>query len=33
LRRTGCTCVEEVHTAILENNGSISVTPLVKGRE
>jgi len=33
LRRTGCTCVEEVHTAILENNGSISVTPLSKGRE
>ncbi len=31
LRRTGCTCVEEVHTAILENNGSISVTPLAKG--
>jgi uncharacterized membrane protein YcaP (DUF421 family) len=33
LRRTGCTCVEEVHTAILENNGSISVTPIAKGRE
>jgi len=27
LRQGGCTCVEEVHTAILENNGSISVTP------
>lgn len=27
LRQSGCTCPEEVHTAILENNGSISVTP------
>jgi uncharacterized membrane protein YcaP (DUF421 family) len=27
LRRAGCTCVEEVHTAVLENNGSISVVP------
>jgi uncharacterized membrane protein YcaP (DUF421 family) len=27
LRRGGCTCVEEVHTAVLENNGQISVTP------
>jgi uncharacterized membrane protein YcaP (DUF421 family) len=27
LRQAGCSCVEEVHTAILENNGSISVTP------
>jgi len=27
LRQAGCTCVEEVHTAILENNGSITVTP------
>ncbi len=26
LRQAGCTCVEEVHTAILENNGSISVS-------
>ena len=26
LRQSGCTCVEEVHTAILENNGSISVS-------
>lgn len=25
LRRAGCTCVEEVRSAILENNGSISV--------
>jgi uncharacterized membrane protein YcaP (DUF421 family) len=27
LRQSGCTCPEEVHTAFLENNGSISVTP------
>jgi uncharacterized membrane protein YcaP (DUF421 family) len=27
LRRGGCACVEEVHLAILENNGSISVIP------
>ncbi len=26
LRQGGCTCVEEVHTAVLENNGQISVT-------
>jgi len=26
LRQAGCTCIEEVHTAILENNGSISVS-------
>ena len=26
LRQCGCACVEDVHTAILENNGSISVT-------
>jgi len=26
LRQAGCVCVEEVHTAILENNGAISVT-------
>ena len=26
LRNAGCVCVEEVHTALLENNGSISVT-------
>lgn len=25
LRRAGCDCVEDVHTAILENNGAISV--------
>jgi uncharacterized membrane protein YcaP (DUF421 family) len=27
LRQSGCTCVEEVRSAILENNGSISVVP------
>jgi len=26
LRQSGCTCIEEVHTAVLENNGQISVT-------
>ena len=30
LRRTGCSCVEEVQAAILENNGSISV--VMRGR-
>jgi uncharacterized membrane protein YcaP (DUF421 family) len=25
LRQAGCECVDEVHTAVLENNGSISV--------
>jgi uncharacterized membrane protein YcaP (DUF421 family) len=30
LRRAGCSCAEEVHSAILENNGSISVTPRPK---
>ena len=25
LRRAGCDCVEDVHTAVLENNGGISV--------
>ncbi len=29
LRRGGCACVDDVHSAILENNGSISVTPKV----
>jgi uncharacterized membrane protein YcaP (DUF421 family) len=28
LRQSGCSCVEEVHTAVLENNGAISVVPL-----
>ena len=27
LRQAGCECVEEVHSAILENNGAISVVP------
>ena len=27
LRRSGCSSVEEVHFAILENNGQISVSP------
>ncbi len=27
LRENGCSCVSEVHMAILENNGSISVIP------
>lgn len=27
LRREGCACVDDVHMALLENNGSISVTP------
>jgi uncharacterized membrane protein YcaP (DUF421 family) len=27
LRRAGCSCAAEVQTAILENNGSISVVP------
>ena len=28
LRRSGCSCIENVHMAILENNGSLSVVPL-----
>jgi uncharacterized membrane protein YcaP (DUF421 family) len=27
LRQAGCACIEDVHSAILENNGSISVVP------
>jgi uncharacterized membrane protein YcaP (DUF421 family) len=27
LRQAGCASVEEVHSAILENNGAISVIP------
>ena len=27
LRQNGCTCVDEVRSAILENNGDISVIP------
>src|SRR3954469_12756397 len=30
LRQAGCGCVEEVHTAVLENNGSISGVPRAK---
>jgi uncharacterized membrane protein YcaP (DUF421 family) len=28
LRQAGCSCVEEVHTAVLENSGTISVVPM-----
>jgi len=28
LRRGGCSCVDEVHSAILENSGDISVVPI-----
>jgi uncharacterized membrane protein YcaP (DUF421 family) len=27
LRQAGCSCVESVHCAILENNGTVTVTP------
>lgn len=27
LRQSGCECIEDVHSAILENNGAISVVP------
>jgi uncharacterized membrane protein YcaP (DUF421 family) len=27
LRQSACSCIEDVHTAILENNGCISVVP------
>ena len=27
LRQGGCACVDDVHMAVLENNGSISVVP------
>lgn len=27
LRQSGCACVEEVHLAVIENNGAISVIP------
>jgi uncharacterized membrane protein YcaP (DUF421 family) len=30
LRRSGCTTVEDVHLAVLENNGQISVTPRLR---
>jgi uncharacterized membrane protein YcaP (DUF421 family) len=31
LRQAGCACVEEVHSAILENSGAISVVPMKRG--
>jgi uncharacterized membrane protein YcaP (DUF421 family) len=31
LRQAGCGCVDDVHMAVLENNGSISVTPRHNG--
>jgi uncharacterized membrane protein YcaP (DUF421 family) len=31
LRQAGCTCVEEVRSAVLENNGSISVVAVKAG--
>jgi uncharacterized membrane protein YcaP (DUF421 family) len=30
LRKSGCECVDDVHTAILENSGVISVVPRKK---
>jgi uncharacterized membrane protein YcaP (DUF421 family) len=30
LRKSGCECVDDVHTAILENSGAISVVPRKK---
>jgi len=30
LRQAGCVCIEDVHTAVLENNGAISVVPKSK---
>src|SRR5690349_6680474 len=33
LRQAACTCPEDVHTAILENNGAISVVPRVKAEK
>jgi len=32
LRQAGCGCAEEVHTAILENDGAISVVPRNKAK-
>jgi uncharacterized membrane protein YcaP (DUF421 family) len=32
LRQAGCGCVDEVHTAVLENNGAISVVPKAKAQ-
>ena len=31
LRQAGCACVNEVHMAVLENNGALSVVPKSKG--
>ncbi|HEY7056255.1 MAG TPA: YetF domain-containing protein [Vicinamibacterales bacterium] len=31
LRQHGCACVDDVHSVILENNGSISVVPRTSG--
>jgi uncharacterized membrane protein YcaP (DUF421 family) len=31
LRQNGCDCVDDVHLAVLENNGSISVVPRKRG--
>ena len=33
LRQAGCSSVEEVHTAVLENGGAISVVPMKKNHE
>jgi len=33
LRQAGCVAIEEVHSAILENNGSISVVPRKRGTD
>lgn len=30
LRQAGCVCIEDVHTAVLENNGALSVVPKSK---
>ena len=33
LRQSGCECIEDVHSAILENNGAISVVPRNVGND
>ena len=33
LRQNGCACVEEVQTAILENNGAVTVIPRSRGAD
>jgi uncharacterized membrane protein YcaP (DUF421 family) len=33
LREAGCSCIDEVHSAILENNGVISVVPRKRDSE